>query len=134
MPRFYDVPYKLDILDAEGRVPWSYSGRGPDGHIVETSDGINYKVLSRVQIVGRPTDRSSEYTEMQKSGEMSRITIKTAPFTPGIFHKSILNPIQDVEWKIPAETAMKEAMRKGAKGFAPGQEQVGGPGGNKPSA
>lgn len=118
-----DINYALDILDQEGKTLIILHGRGPIDDINEVEDGINSQVLARVQAIGRPTDRVTEYKVIEDMNKKRTIFIKNAKFVANQFHASLAS-IKN--WKIDAEKAIEIAVKKGAKGAAPGKELVGG--------
>lgn len=118
-----DINYALDIVDQEGKTLVILQGHGPADNINEVEDGINSRVLARVQIVGRPTDRVSKYTAIEDINKKRSIFIKKANLEANEFYNS-LAPINN--WKIDADKAIEIAVKKGAKGSPPGKERVGG--------
>jgi hypothetical protein len=117
------INYAIDIIDHRGRAIIIMQGHGPEDNISETEDGLNSKVLARVQIIGRPTDHVSEYHVIEDIANKRTIYIKkaTAPMSP--FYAS-LAPISN--WKIDVKRAIEIAIDRGAKGAPPGKEGVGG--------
>jgi hypothetical protein len=118
-----DMNYAIDIIDHKGRAIIIIQGRGPDDDISETEDGINSKVLARVQIVGRPTDNVYKYIEVYNFEKKSTLYIKKAESSITKFYASI-TPI--INWNIDAERAIDIAINLGAKSVPPGKERVGG--------
>lgn len=117
--------FLVDLIDMEGKCMISYAGRGPDDDISETNDGINSKVLARVQLACRDAERVSSWREIDSPIQMSKFTLRKAELPANKFH-SKLSAIKG--WKIDNERAIQIALKKGAKGIPPGKEGVGGPG------
>lgn len=118
-----DINYAVDIIDQEGKTLIILQGRGPVDNINEVEDGINSRVLARVQISGRPTDRVAEYKVIEDINKKRSIFIKKVKLESNQFYDS-LAPITN--WKIDADKAIEIAIKKGAKGSPPGKERVGG--------
>lgn len=117
------INYAVDIIDHKGRTIIILHGRGPEDNISETEDGLNSKVLARVQIIGRPTDHVSEYQVIEDVSNNRTIYVKKAKTPISSFYASLL-PIRN--WNIDVEKAIEIAMKHGGTSTPPGKEQTGG--------
>ena len=119
------LEHMLDLIDEEGRTLIVTQGHGPPDNIEETHDGINSRVLARVQVIGRPTDEVERWLEVWIPDRNNKVRIKMASFQPNEFYRK-LGIIKG--WKVDSDLAMRLCVEKGAQGFPLGKETIGGPG------
>lgn len=116
---------KFDIFDEEGKIRFSIEGTAPLDKISEVIDGNKEKVLSRVQICCWEVDYVNDLIEIFNPEKTGKIVVKKTEIPTNKFY-NLLKPIE--KFKVSAEEAIRIAMKKGAKGFPPDYERVGGPG------